>query len=321
MLSTTDPAALVPIDLRPPLARVEELLLHLVRSDQDIVARAASHLIRTGGKRLRPVLVLLTGHLGEADDPRLVRCAAAIELTHVATLYHDDVIDESSVRHGSPTANAAFGNSIAVLAGDFLFARASGLATDLGTYVSRRLADTVAELCEGVIVETDHAGRETPPDRYLEIIRRKTAALIATACHLGAWLGGADPKLVDAATEYGQALGMAFQLSDDLLDIVGDAKQFGKVPGTDLREGVLTLPALETLAGAVPGAQGLRDALAGGDIEGALGVLRSNGSLDRARGVIREWEERALAALGPIPGGPVRDGLERLAAFMGERTA
>lgn len=320
MASTTDPAAVLAIDVRPALARVEALLLDVVRSDQEIVERAASHLIRTGGKRLRPILVLVAGHLGDPDDPRLVPCAAAIELTHLATLYHDDVIDGSSVRHGAPTANAALGNSIAVLAGDFLFARASGIATDLGTYVSRTLADTVASLCEGVIVESSVAGAPTEPERYLEIIKRKTAVLLSSACHLGAWLGGATEAEVAAATAYGEALGMAFQLADDVLDIVGD-ERFGKTPGTDLREGVLTLPALETLAGVVDGADALRAALDDKDVDAAIEVLRTNGSIDRARAAVASWQERALAALEPVPAGPARDAFERIAAFVGDRTA
>jgi heptaprenyl diphosphate synthase len=320
MASTTDPTAVLAVDVRPALTRVESLLLEVVASDQQIVGEAAAHLIRTGGKRLRPILVLLAGHLGDPDDARLVPCAAAVELTHLATLYHDDVIDSSSVRHGAPTANATYGNSIAVLAGDFMFARASGIATDLGTYVSRRLADTVARLCEGVIVEAAAAGRPGTPEGYLDIIRRKTAALIETACHLGAWLGGAAEAEVAAATEYGDAIGMAFQLSDDVLDIVGDAR-FGKEPGTDLREGVLTLPALETLTGAARGGDELRAALDAGDVDSALAVLRSNGSIERARTQVAAWQERAQAALDRLPDGVARDGLARISAFIGDRTA
>jgi heptaprenyl diphosphate synthase len=268
------------------------------------------------------MLVLLSGHLGDPRDPRLVPCAVAIELTHLATLYHDDVIDEAAVRRGVPSVNARYDNRIAILAGDYLFARSSGIAADLGPIVSRILADTIAELCEGQIMETSSIGAHVGgPDHYLEIIRRKTAALIATACHLGAWLSGASPEIVSAATAYGDALGMAFQLSDDILDVTGEFEESGKVPGTDLREGVMTLPALLTLNGETPGANELRAALEKRDVDGALKILRTNGSIDRARASVEEWQARALAALDAIPPGAARDALVRLVAFIGERTA
>jgi heptaprenyl diphosphate synthase len=268
------------------------------------------------------MLVLLAGHLGRADDPRLIPCAVAIELTHLATLYHDDVIDETTMRRGVPTVNVRYGNSVAVLTGDFLLARASGLAADLGPYVSRRLADTIAELCEGQIMETASVGSlDVTTDRYLDVIGRKTAALIATSCHLGAWLAGSRPDVVSAVTDYGVALGMAFQLSDDVLDIAGDEQESGKRPGTDLREGVLTFPVLETLAGRAPGGDDLRAALGDKDVDAALRLLRTNGSLERARTAVADWQVRARAALHPLPAGAARDALEQLVGFTGERTA
>jgi heptaprenyl diphosphate synthase len=294
----------------------------VIRSDQSMITEAAAYLIDAGGKRFRPMLTLLAGHCGNPTDPRLVPCGAAIELTHLATLYHDDVIDETSMRRGVATANVRYGNSVAVLTGDFLFARASGLAADLGTYVSRRLADTIAELCEGQIMETASAGKlDVAPEHYLDVIKRKTASLIATSCHLGAWLSGATQEAVSAVTEYGIALGMAFQLSDDILDVAGEQQESGKTPGTDLREGVLTLPALETLAGRAPRGDDLRRALETQDFDVALEVLRSNGSVDLSRRAVADWQGRATAALEPLPSGPARDALEQLAGFIGERTA
>ena len=322
MGSTTDPLAVLELDIRADLERVEAVLRDNVVSDRPLVAEAASHLLAAGGKRFRPMLVLLAGGLREPPDEALIPCAAAIELTHLATLYHDDVIDETAIRRGVETVNARYGNSVAVLTGDFLFARASGLAADLGAYVSRRLADTIAELCEGQLIEGELAGRvDVKPADYLDVIGRKTASLIATSCHLGAWLAGAPAEVVDAVTAYGRALGMAFQLSDDILDVVGQEAESGKAPGTDLREGVLTLPALETLAGAIDGGDDLRAALAGADIDEALRILRGNGSVARARAAVADWQGRATAALAPVPASRVRDGLERLAAFIGERTA
>ncbi|MGZ4120651.1 MAG: polyprenyl synthetase family protein [Actinomycetota bacterium] len=321
-MSLRDPVSILELDIRADLERVESMLHEVVRSDQAMVQEAAAYLIDAGGKRFRPMLTLLAGHAGDPTDPRLVACGAAIELTHLATLYHDDVIDETNVRRGVPTVNVRYGNSVAVLTGDFLFARASGLAADLGPYVSRRLADTIAELCEGQIMETESAGSlDVTSEHYLEVIRRKTASLIATSCHLGAWLAGAAPEVVSAVTTYGVALGMAFQLSDDILDVTGEQQESGKTPGTDLREGVLTLPALETLAGRAQGADDLRRALEAKDADRALELLRSNGSVEIARAAVAEWQGRALASLEPLPSGAAREALEQLVGFIGERTA
>jgi heptaprenyl diphosphate synthase len=319
MTSLRDPVALLEIDLRADLDRVEAVLHTVIDSDQVKVAEAAKHLVDAGGKRFRPMLTLLAGFLGDPQDPRLIPCAVAIELTHLATLYHDDVIDETTIRRGVPTVNVQYGNSTAVLAGDFIFARASGVAADLGPYVSRRLADTIAVLCEGQIMEGERA--EPSVERYLDVIKRKTAALISTSCHLGAWIAGADEPVVDAVTAYGIALGMAFQIGDDILDVTAHAEESGKTPGTDLREGVLTLPALETLAGRAPGADRLRAAIQKVDVEAALSVLRSNGSVERARDTVSEWQGRARDALEPIQASAARDALERLIGFTGERKA
>ncbi len=317
-LGTLEPA------IRADLDRVETGLRDAVASGQPMVRDAAGHVLAGGGKRFRPMLVLLAGRLGnyDATDKQLVDCAVAIELTHLATLYHDDVMDEADVRRGRPSANARFDNRVAILAGDWLFARASAIAADLGTYPSRVLADTIAAVCEGQIMESEHTG--TPDQsvgRYLETIKRKTAALLATSTHLGAWLAGTDAAVVDAVTEYGEALGMAFQLSDDVLDIAGVQEESGKVPGTDLREGVWTLPVLETLAGLSPLSDDLRAALSRSDVDEALRILRSNGSLDRATSAAGTWSNRAVAALGAVPAGTGRDALEQLAAFVTHRSA
>jgi len=322
MASLRDPVAILELDIRADLERVEAKLHEIIRSDQSMVQEAAAYLINAGGKRFRPMLTLLSSHTGDPRDPRVIDCAAAIELTHLATLYHDDVIDETTMRRGVPTVNVRYGNSVAVLTGDFLLARASGLAADLGPYVSRRLADTIAELCEGQIMETASVGSfEVTTEHYLDVIGRKTASLIATSCHLGAWLAGAPEEVVTAITGYGVALGMAFQLSDDVLDITGEEQESGKRPGTDLREGVLTLPALETLAGRAPGADELRAALQSKDADAALALLRQNGSVERARAAVTDWQGRARDALRSVPAGTAREALEQLVGFIGERTA
>ena len=309
------------IDVQDDLERVEHLLREAVASSEPLVHEAATHLLAAGGKRFRPMLVLLCGHLGNPADPRLVPCAAAIELTHLATLYHDDVMDESTVRRGVPSANIRFDNTVAILTGDYLFARSSGISAELGTYVSRVLADTIAELCEGQIMESEHSsGGEQTFERYLAVIERKTAALLATSCHLGAWLGGAPAEQVTAVTEFGRALGIAFQLSDDVIDIAGLEEETGKVPGTDLREGVWTLPVFETLAGRADGAKDLRAKLDGKDAAGALELLRSNGSIELAQEIVTDWATKARDVLGAVPAGETRAALEQLADSLAVRT-
>jgi heptaprenyl diphosphate synthase len=322
MRGAPDVAGLVEIDLRTDLERVEAALQRAVDSSQPLVRQAARHLLAAGGKRFRPMLALLCARLGEPSDPRVIPCAVALELTHVATLYHDDVIDEATLRRGAPSANARFDNTVAVLAGDYLFARASGIAAELGPYVSRMLADTIAEVCEGQIMECEGAGSDRQSlERYLVVVERKTAALLATSCHLGAWLAGAPEAAVRAVTAFGRAFGVAFQLSDDVLDVTAREEESGKRPGTDLREGVWTLPVLLTLEGRAPGEEELRSALAAGDVEAALAVLRANGSCDLALAEAAAWAGRAKRALGPVPAGPVRTALERLADFLPRRGA
>ena len=321
MPESADPLAHVDVDVRSDLDLVEKTLREAVDSSDPFVHEAASHLLEAGGKRFRPMLVLLSGHVGDAKDPRLIPCAAAIELTHLATLYHDDVIDEALVRRGAPSANVRFDNSVAILTGDYLFARSSSLAAELGTYVSRVLADTIGLLCEGQIMETNHAGtgRQTA-ERYLAVVERKTAALLATSCRLGAWLAGVPEDQVEALTEFGRCVGIAFQLSDDVLDISGREEESGKTPGTDLREGVWTLPVLETLAGNAPGGEELRAELDSGDVDGALARLRTNGSLDLALAEVGEWGARAKTALAKVPPSDGKAALERLADFLTGRT-
>lgn len=318
-----DPLSAEALGISAHLERVEVGLRDAVQAGSGLIHDAAGHVLSSGGKRFRPMLVLLSGKLAdfEPNEKQLVDCAVAIELTHLATLYHDDVMDEASLRRGQPTANARFDNRVAILTGDWLFARASAIAADLGTYPSRVLADTIAAVCEGQIMESEHAGTQAQSiERYLETIKKKTAALIATSCHLGAWLAGADVPVVDAATAYGEAIGMAFQLSDDVLDITGEQERFGKIPGTDLREGVWTLPVLRTLAGSHPGDAALRAALDAGDVEGALGILRENGSPEATLEAAAGWSARAAGFLEAAPPGATRDALAGLAGVVSART-
>ncbi|HEY4726837.1 MAG TPA: polyprenyl synthetase family protein, partial [Actinomycetes bacterium] len=246
--ASSDELAGIQASVKAGLGRVEEALAEAVTTADPFVHEAASYLVTAGGKRLRPTLVLIAGHTGQPDEPRLVGAAVAIELTHLSSLYHDDVMDEAELRRGERSANARFDNKVAVLTGDYLFARASEVTASLGTEATRVLARAIARLTQGQIREVRGPGPgEDPVEHYLAVLADKTGALIATACRLGGYLAGADRRVVAALTEFGERVGRAFQLGDDLLDITGDAEVAGKAPGGDLRAGVRTLPVLYLL--------------------------------------------------------------------------
>jgi heptaprenyl diphosphate synthase len=249
------------------------------------------------------------------------------ELTHLATLYHDDVMDEAAVRRGAPSANSRWGNSIAILTGDLLFARASDILADLGPDAVRVQARTFERLVTGQIRETVGAQPgDDPIAHYLEVLADKTGSLVATSAQFGATFAGADAALVVELTAFGEEIGVAFQLSDDLLDIVSEVGTSGKVPGTDLREGIATLPVLIALTGDDPAEARLRELVAGpltdaAEHAEALALLRSSAALARATEVLGEYAERARARLGAVPEGDVRDALSALCDYVVTRTS
>ncbi len=316
------------IDVRPMLAEVEKRLQAHVASSSRFVEEAARYLMEAGGKRFRPMLVALSAHLGERPgDGDIADAGVVVELVHLATLYHDDVIDEATARRGARSANLRWDNTIAILTGDFLFARASELSADLGVEVTRIMAQTIATLCEGQIREVQGSRGALPPevpaldadlDHYLEVVSEKTASLIATSCRLGALLSECTGEQIEAAARYGWNLGMAFQLSDDVLDIASDAEESGKTPGTDLREGVRTLPVLYAVEDD-PGGELARlldaDELGDGEVERALELLRGSAALRRAREVAAGYAGSAKDALTMFDGGPATAALEHLADY------
>jgi heptaprenyl diphosphate synthase len=311
-------------EVRSRLNDVEAMLEKVVRSDTDVVTETASYLVAAGGKRFRPILVLLSGHFGDPSDPRLVQGATAIEVTHLATLYHDDVIDEADTRRGRPSVNAQWGNNVAILTGDFLFARASEISSELGTDVTRLLARTIATVCDGQIREVESWGRtDQSEDAYLEVIRRKTAALIATSCRLGGMLSDASAETIELLDDFGLALGLAFQLSDDIMDVISSEEVLHKQPGQDMKLGVYTLPVLYALQDGRGGRE-LASLLADGPPSGerlarALEIVRADGSLARAREAVSTSVRRARKlALGLGPG-PAREALIHIAEFLAVR--
>src|SRR3989449_6394288 len=274
-------------DVRGRLDEVEAALEKAVRADSDLLAETSSYLLAAGGKRFRPMLVLLSGYFGDPADPRLIPGSVAIELVHLATLYHDDVIDEADTRRGRPSVNARWDNTVAILTGDFLFAKASEISSDLGTEVTRLLARTIAVLCDGQIREVAAAGRlDQSEDAYMEIIRRKTAQLMATSCRLGGMLSDATLDTVERLDDFGMALGLAFQLSDDIMDVTSTEEELRKLPGQDMREGVYTLPVLHALADGSNGRKLealLREGPPQGDrLATALELIRNDGALSRS---------------------------------------
>ena len=319
----TSPDPTLERDIRARLEEVEAALEKAVRADAGLLAETSQYLLAAGGKRFRPMLVLLSGYVGDPTDPRLVPGAVAIELVHLATLYHDDVIDEADSRRGTPSVNARWSNTVAILTGDYLFARASEISTELGTDISALLARTIATLCDGQIREVEASGRiEQATDAYLEIIRRKTAVLTATSCRLGGMVSDAAREHLDTLEAFGEALGMAFQLSDDIMDLTASAEVLGKEPGVDLDEGVYTLPVLLALRGpqGTELAELLRDAPPQGDRrERALEIVRSEAVLGEARRAVAEEVERAVALADRLPAGVATAALGDLARFLAVR--
>ncbi len=314
-------------DLQRGLESVEALLRTSVASDFEFVGQASRHLVEAGGKRFRPLLTLLAAQFGDPDGPGVIPAAVVVELTHLATLYHDDVMDEADVRRGAPSANSRWDNSVAILTGDFLFARASDLLADLGPEAVRIQARTFERLVTGQIRETVGAAAGADPvQHYLSVLTDKTGSLVATAARFGAMFAGVDEPLRSGLTSYGEAIGIAFQISDDLLDIASEQGVSGKAPGTDLREGIATLPILLARAGQDPGQSRLRELLAAPLTDPqahaeALALLRDSEAMVRAQSMLAGYVERAKATLEPLPTGPVRDALASLCDVMLERTA
>jgi heptaprenyl diphosphate synthase len=309
-------------DVQTGLAAVESGLLDATKSEVPFITEAAQHLVRAGGKRFRPLLVMLAAQFGDPDAPGIVPSAVVVELTHLATLYHDDVMDEAEVRRGVPSANARWGNSLAVLTGDFLFARASHILADLGPEAVRIQAEAFERLVTGQILETagPRDGRD-PVEHYLDVLRGKTGSLVAVSCRFGAMMSGADERVTDVLTQYGERLGVAFQLADDVLDIASDSHESGKTPGTDLREGIATLPVLrlqeQASAHGLPEDLELVELLAGDLTDDArhaeaLARLRVHSALEQARRDTVRYAQEARAMLAALPECTARAALEEL---------
>jgi heptaprenyl diphosphate synthase len=313
-------------DIAAGLADVELRLAQAVKSDDDFVAAAAKHLVDAGGKRFRPLLAVLASHLGDPAAPGVTDSAVVVELTHLATLYHDDVMDEAPRRRGTDSANARWGNTIAILTGDFLFARASDMLADLGPNAVRIQARTFERLVTGQIRETvGPRANEDPVSHHLQVLADKTGSLIATSGQFGAMFAGCDDATIDLMTRYGERIGVAFQLADDLVDVASDGDESGKTPGTDLREGIQTLPALLAMRSQDPRDARLKELLSrplpdDAEHAEALELLQNHQALNEARQVARGWADDARSSAAGLPQGPVRAALESLCDYVVTRT-
>jgi heptaprenyl diphosphate synthase len=307
------------------LENVETALLEAVTHTDPVANVTSKHLLEAGGKRLRPVLVLLGASLGDATNDEVIKAAVVVELTHLATLYHDDVMDRAPLRRGVPTAHEVWGNSVAILTGDLLFARASQIVSRLGGKALTLQADTFERLCLGQLHETlGPQNNEDPIEHYLQVLADKTGSLIAASAELGVVYGGAPEEYREPLRLYGEKVGVAFQLIDDVIDIISD--ESGKTPGTDLRAGVPTLPTLLVRAQAAsdPKALELVEIIDAGleedaQLAKAVELLRAHPALEEAYQIAKRWADEAVLALAPLPDSPVKDALRVFAEAVVER--
>lgn len=308
------------------LAKVEAGLLRVVLPKERTLTGIGTQLLQAGGKRLRPALCLLTAKIATYNLDRLLPVAIALELIHMASLIHDDVIDEACIRRGSKTANAKSGNLMAVLAGDFLFAQAfASIAPLSDSRIINTLSQLVSSMCEGEIIQFMHVYdvSQTEED-YLIRIQKKTADFLGCACELGSYMAQADAKLVENMQEYGFCIGMAFQITDDILDIIADDQQIGKPAGNDLRQGIITLPIIYALANS-PEREELRSIIekkqlmTSDDVSRGLTIIRTTDAVEYAYGLADQYIERAKERLTVIEDRIMRDRFACLADFIGQR--
>ena len=307
MAKLPDLAPEIEQDLARRLDLVEKLLFAHVEGEYPFVNETSRHLIIAGGKRLRPVLTLLAANYGSTGERQVIEAAVVCELTHLATLYHDDVMDEAPLRRGVESANERWGNAVAILTGDYLFAKASDLLADLGPEAVRLQARTFERLVIGQIMETQGPQDGTDPiEHYISVIADKTGSLFGTSIRFGALLSGASAQVVEALTTFGEEIGIAFQLADDVIDIASQTNESGKTPGTDLREGVPTLVTLLVQKANRPEDQKLIASLAApisdeNEVAQVLAILRGHPALEEARTIALQYAENSRKLLSVLP--------------------
>jgi heptaprenyl diphosphate synthase len=311
-------------DLESRMATVEKRIAEATSHTESLVNDFSSHLAAAGGKRLRPVLTLLTSHLGNSNEEHVIDAAVVMEITHLATLYHDDVMDQATKRRGVDTAHMVWGNNVAILTGDLLFARASNIVSGLGEEALKLQAKVFEQLVLGQLHET--VGPQNGQDileHYYAVLRDKTGSLIALSAQIGALVSGAPSEYQEPLKQFGESIGVAFQLIDDIIDIQSTKDQSGKVAGTDLLAGVPTLPVLllanhhdaESEALLAKISNGLEEA----DLKDVLSQLRSHKVMSESLNITNGWADRAKAALDPLPASSVKSALLAFADAVVDR--
>jgi len=319
------------------LEAVEAGLLEQMSFTDDLADVTSRYLLDAGGKRVRPVLTLLTAQLGTGNNANVINAAEAVEITHLASLYHDDVMDEAQMRRGVPSAQTVWGNSVAILTGDLLFARASKLVAGMGERAILLQAETFERLCLGQLHETiGPRPDEDPIAHYLQVLADKTGSLIATAAQVGLMFSSAPEEYIEPVVQFGEKIGVAFQLVDDVIDLAPQPDDTGKTPGTDLRAGVVTLPLLylRQLAQSDDAAAALLRRIDhdvnsafyepgdddDADLSAAIDELREHEVTRMTLAEAHRWADEAVAALAPLPDGTVKTALTRFAASIVERS-
>ena len=314
-------------DLAIGMQGVEELLREHIKGDYPLVEETSRHLVAAGGKRLRPLLTLLASHYGDKNRFGIIESAVVCELTHVATLYHDDVMDEARLRRSVESANSRWGNTVAILTGDYLFAKVSALLADIGPEAVRLQASTFERLVIGQIMETQGPQNgEDALEHYLQVVADKTGSLIAASARFGAMVSGAPDEVKETLTVFGEKIGIAFQLADDIIDIASDSHQSGKTPGTDLREGVPTLVTLNLMKSTRPEDKKLQKLVSApikdeAVVANVLKELRTHPALAESKDQLQQVARDARAALGPLPVNDVTGALFSLCDAIVDRSA
>ena len=307
------------------LKKVEELMRSHIKGDYPLVVETSRHLVEAGGKRLRPLLTLLSAQFGDPTNYDIIKAAVCCELTHLATLYHDDVMDDAALRRGVVSANTKWDNAVAILTGDYLFSKVSDMLADIGPEAVKLQAKTFERLVIGQIKETQGKSEGLSQiDHYMKVVADKTGSLIATSARFGALLSGASMEVVETLTKFGEKIGVAFQVADDLLDIASTETASGKTPGTDLKEGVPTLVTLFVMADNDPADKVLIEKLSkpisDQDLSGVIQELRNHKALKKVQDYLSNVAKEANQLLVDLPNGPAKSALENLTFALVNRS-
>jgi len=307
------------------LKKVEELMRSHIKGDYPLVVETSRHLVEAGGKRLRPLLTLLSAQFGDPTNYDIIKAAVCCELTHLATLYHDDVMDDAALRRGVVSANKKWDNAVAILTGDYLFSKVSDMLADIGPEAVKLQAKTFERLVIGQIKETQGKSEGLSQiDHYMKVVADKTGSLIATSARFGALLSGASMEVVETLTKFGEKIGVAFQVADDLLDIASTETASGKTPGTDLKEGVPTLVTLFVMADNDPADKVLIEKLSkpisDQDLASVIQELRHHKALKKVQDYLSNVAKEANQLLVDLPNGPAKSALENLTFALVNRS-